>query len=77
MRRLAAAALVVALAATIAPPGACRAEERVLFTYPMFPGQPSYRIVNVDAAKREVLVTPEDRGGQRQQPDGPGSPRGR
>lgn len=72
MRRLAAAALVVALAAIIAPPGACRAEEHVLFTYPMFPAQPSYRIVNVDAAKREVLVTPEDRGGFMAPTEGPG-----
>lgn len=71
MRRLAAGALV-ALAATLATPGACRAEERVLFSYPVFPGQPSYRVVNVDAAKREVVVAPEERGGFMAPTEGPG-----
>lgn len=61
MRRLASVALV--LVAPLAVHSVCRGEDRVLFSYPLFPGQPSHRVVSVDAAKREVVVAPEDRGG--------------
>ncbi|MFM7075521.1 MAG: DUF1559 domain-containing protein, partial [Planctomycetaceae bacterium] len=70
MRRLAAAALM--LVAPLAAHSVCRGEDRVLFTYPIFPGQPSHRVVSVDAAKREVVVAPEDRGGFMMPTEGPG-----
>ena len=73
MRRLAAVPLaVVPLLGFLVAPDACRGEERVLFSYPLFDGQPSHRIVSVDAAKREVVVAPVDRGGFMTPTEGPG-----
>ena len=59
MRRLAARAVVVAL---FAAPGACHGDERVMFSFPVFAGQPRHRVVSVDPAKRETIIETDDQG---------------